>query len=96
MNHYHVFFDGTSKKLNKKYSDTKISPSPLVPFEHLKKSLLNKTIKMANELVFLIFKQKIKSEDQHIIGLLKYFQIAVPKSNGLALDTAELKKPEFT
>ena len=51
---------------------------------------------MANELVFLIFKQKIKSEDQHIIGLLKYFQIAVPKSNGLALDTAELKKPEFT
>ena len=56
MDHYHVFFDGTSKKLNKKYSQTKISPAKLAPFEHLKKSLLNKTIKMANELIFLIFK----------------------------------------
>ena len=96
MDHYHVFFDGTSKKLNKKYSQTKISPAKLAPFEHLKKSLLNKTIKMANELIFLIFKQKMKSEEHHIIGLLKYFQIAVPKSNGLPLDISELKKPEFT
>jgi hypothetical protein len=61
--HHHVFYDGTSNKMKKTYLPAKIATSPLVPFEHLKKSCINKTIQMANEAIFLIFKQKIKADD---------------------------------
>jgi len=43
----------------------------------------------------ILFKQKVKIEDQTVITLLKFFNIPVPKGNGLALDHHELKKPEF-
>ena len=63
VHHHHVFYDGTSNKMKKAYQPAKIAASPLVPFEHLKKSWINKTIQMTNEAIFLILKQKIKADD---------------------------------
>lgn len=42
-----------------------------------------------------LFKSKLKADDQTIIGLLKYFNVPVPRGNGVILDQAELKKPDF-
>ena len=42
-----------------------------------------------------LFKQKIKSTDQNLIKLFKYFQIPVPRGNGVVLDTNVLKQPDF-
>lgn len=43
----------------------------------------------------ILFKQKVKPEEQTVIMLLKYFNIPIPKGNGMILDFAELKKPDF-
>jgi len=42
-----------------------------------------------------LFKQKIKSSDQHIIKLLKFFNISIPRGNGVVLDTKAIKMPDF-
>ena len=46
-------------------------------------------------MVMILFKQKIKPEEHQVIGLLKFFNIPVPKGHGTLLDHAELKKPDF-
>jgi hypothetical protein len=56
MHHHHLYYDGTSKRVTKIYPPTTIAPSPLPQFDHLKKSIINKTILKANEAVFLLFK----------------------------------------
>ena len=42
-----------------------------------------------------LFKQKLKLESEHMMQLLRYFAIPIPKQNGITLDFAELKKPDF-
>ena len=37
----------------------------------------------------------MKSSDQQIIKLLKYFGIPIPRGNGIVLDTKVLKAPDF-
>ena len=46
-------------------------------------------------MVLVLFKQKIKPDEVQIIKLLKFFLIPIPKGNGLIIDLAELKKPDF-
>lgn len=43
----------------------------------------------------ILFKQKVKPDEQTIIQLLKYFQVPIPRGNGVLLDLGELKKPDF-
>lgn len=43
----------------------------------------------------ILFKQKIKPDEQTVIQLLKFFNIQIPKGHGMQLDYAELKKPDF-
>ena len=83
-----------SKRTNLKHGVTTIEPSLLEPYTHLKKSSINRTIQMANELIFTLFKQKVKLEEPHLLSLLKYFQVPIPKSNGF-IDLNEMKKLEF-
>lgn len=42
-----------------------------------------------------MFKSKVKTDDNTLISLLKFFNVPVPRGNGVALDQAELKKPDF-
>jgi hypothetical protein len=42
-----------------------------------------------------LFKQKLKPDEQTLIGLFKYFNIPIPKAHGLVIDLAEIKKPDF-
>jgi hypothetical protein len=42
-----------------------------------------------------LFKQKLKLDSEHMMQLLRYFAIPIPKQNGITLDFAELKKPDF-
>ena len=46
-------------------------------------------------MVMILFKQKVKPEEQQVISLLKFFNIPVPKGHGTNLDFTELKKPDF-
>lgn len=46
-------------------------------------------------MVMILFKQKIKPEEQHLIQLLRFFNVPIPKGHGQMLDFAELKKPDF-
>ena len=48
-----------------------------------------------NEVVLTLFKGKIKSTDQNLIKLFRYFQIPIPRGNGVILDTNVLKQPDF-
>lgn len=41
---------------------------------------------MANEVVYLFFKQKAKPQEETLINLLKFFQMPVPRINGVNLD----------
>ena len=66
-------FDGTTKVKNKHSAIAKIKPSVLIPFTHLKSSIINETIKKINEVILILFKQKIKPEDTFLLQLLKYF-----------------------
>lgn len=93
--HQHIFFDGATKKASKAYPPTTILPSGLKPFNHFKNHPINRTIARVNEVVFVLFKQKVKIEPNQVIPLLKYFQVPVPKVNGISLDLAECKKPDF-
>ena len=48
-----------------------------------------------NEVVLTLFKGKIKSTDQNLIKLFRYFQIPIPRGNGVVLDTNMTKSPDF-
>lgn len=86
--------DGTSK-YKKIFKSAKIY-RPNVPFhKHLDNSPINQTIQRVNEVVLTLFKGKIKSSDQNIIKLLRFFQIPIPRGNGVVLDTNVLKQPDF-
>ena len=84
-----------SKNVYKDYGRCKLEAPKLGQFQHLKKSTINLTIDKANQIVLCLFKQKIKPDDQTMIQLLKFFNIPVPKGNGLLLDWIEIKKPDF-
>lgn len=43
----------------------------------------------------ILFKQKIKADEQTLIALFKFFNIPIPRGHGILLDQAELKKPDF-
>ena len=62
---------------------------------HLRKNQINLTIEKLNHLVLILFKQKVKPEELVVIPLLKFFNVPVPRGNGVVLDFAELKKPDF-
>ena len=84
MQHWH--FDGMSKRQTKEYAPTKIAPSKLTNFEHLRKNATNQTIEKANHLIMILFKQKVKPTEELILPLLKYFSIPAPRGNGTFLD----------
>lgn len=46
-------------------------------------------------MVLVLFKQKMKIDEQQVIKLLKFFNIPIPRGNGLNIDMAELKKPDY-
>lgn len=46
-------------------------------------------------MILCLFKTKLKPDDAQVIKLLKHFNIPVPKSNGIGIDMAEVKKPDF-
>ena len=49
-----------------------------------------------NELVLTLFKQKMKSSPPQLIKLFKYFQIPVPRGNGVTpLDPKAIRAPDF-
>lgn len=56
---------------------------------------MNQTISKINELVLILFKTKIKSSDQQLIKLFKFFSIPIPRGNGCVLDLNTLKAPDF-
>lgn len=84
-----------TKNLGKEYGKAKIEASKLPQFTHLKKHNVNLTIEKVNQVVMILFKQKVKPEEAQVINLLKYFNIPVPKGHGALLDFSELKKPDF-
>lgn len=56
--------DGTVHGYKRKYKPANgIYQSPLQPFKHLQQSIVNQTITKVNELVLVLFKQKMKSSD---------------------------------
>lgn len=82
--------DGTTK-YKKIFKSAQIY-RPNVPFhKHLDCSSINQTIQKINEVVLTLFKGKIKSSDQNLIKLFKYFQIQIPRGNGAVLDTNVLR-----
>ena len=86
--------DGTTK-YKKIFKSAQIY-RPNVPFhKHLDCSSINQTIQKINEVVLTLFKGKIKSSDQNLIKLFKYFQIQIPRGNGAVLDTNVLRQPDF-
>ena len=86
--------DGTSKY--KKIFKSANIHRPDVPFhKHLDNSAINQTIQKVNEIVLTLFKGKIKSSDQNLIKLFKFFAIPVPRGNGVAVDANVLKQPDF-
>ena len=91
------FDEAEQKKISKVYPQAKIKPSQLPDFTHLKKSQVNRTIQNANHVIYLLFKQKCKSDADpfYLAQLLKYFSITMPKLNGYHFDLQESKKPEF-
>lgn len=42
-----------------------------------------------------LFKGKIKSSDQNLVKLFKFFAIPVPRGNGVIVDANVLKQPDF-
>lgn len=84
-----------TKRHSKEYPPTKIQPPKLAPYTHMRKHNVNQTIEKANQIIMVLFKQKMKPDEQTMINLLKYFGIQIPKGNGMILDVAELKKPDF-
>ena len=89
----HLICNGSSIK--KDYPPTTLEPPCLPSFTHLRKSLINETILKINELVYALFKQKIKIDENYLTSLFRYFKIPIPKVNGTSLDLTEVKKPDF-
>ncbi len=89
----HLICNGSSIK--KDYPPTTLEPPSLPPFTHLRKSLINETVLKINELVYVLFKQKVKIDENYLTTLFRYFKIPVPKVNGTSLDLTEVKKPDF-
>ena len=95
-NDHKTVLDGTVQGHKRKYRPANgIYQPPLQPFKHLGQSAINQTINKVNELVMILFKQKMKSSDQQIIKLLKFFGIPIPRGNGVVLDTKVIKMPDF-
>lgn len=88
-------YDGMSKRFKNDYPATNLTKPPITSHKHLKKSLINQTIQKVNQVILILFKTKLKPEDQQVIRLLKHFNVPVPRSNGLGLDLAEVRKPDF-
>ena len=80
----HLICNGSSIK--KEYPPTTLPKPVLLPYTHLRKSIVNETIQKLNELVYVLFKQKIKLEEGILSNLFRYFKIQIPKVNGTSLD----------
>ena len=58
------FLDGTAQGFKRKYKPAcGIYQPPLQPFKHLAQAPINQTLLKVNELVLILFKQKMKSSD---------------------------------
>ena len=85
--------DGCFQNNHANMAETKIKII-LLPYTHLENSDINRVIRKINHFVVLVFKQRAKLSDSQYITLLKFFNIAVPKVNGL-LDHNAFKQREF-
>lgn len=79
----------------KEYGPCKLPTHKLEPFKHLQKHQVNLTIQKVNQVVMTLFRSKVKTDDNTIVALLKFFNVPIPRGNGVILDQAELKKPDF-
>jgi hypothetical protein len=61
FSHWH--FDGMSKNLSKEYAPSKIDPPKLSSLKHLRKNVVNQTIDKINQVITILFKQKIKPDE---------------------------------
>lgn len=84
-----------TKRQTKDYAASSIKQNKLQILTHLNRHSINQTIEKINEVIMILFKQKIKSDEQTLIGLFRYFNIPIPRGHGILLDQAELKKPDF-
>ena len=65
------------------------------PHKHLQTTAINQTISKVNELVLALFKHKMKFSTAHLIKLFKFFQIPVPRGNGVTLEPKAIRAPDF-
>jgi hypothetical protein len=86
-------YDGLTKNCHQQKAT--IDPPLLAPFTHLKKSVINETITKANEAILLLLKKQPRYDENHVIHLLKYFHIPVPKAYGCQVDLNMLSEPDF-
>lgn len=66
----------------------------LAPYTHLENAEINRVIRRINHFVILVFKQRAKLSDTQYLSLLKFFNITVPKVNGM-LDHNAFKQRDF-
>ena len=93
--HNEIYYDGTSKRICKDLPQTTIAPAPLPAFTHLQTSAINRTIDRVNEIIMILFKQKVKADEGRLVSLLKFFNAPIPRANGAQIDLVEAKRPEF-
>lgn len=60
-------FDGMTKNWHKEYAPAKIAEPDLPAFTHLHKHAVNQCIEKANQMMLILFKQKLKPESEQII-----------------------------
>ena len=72
-----------TKRQTKDYAATSIKQTKLQMLTHLSKHNINQTIEKINEVIMILFKQKIKSDEQTLIGLFKFFNIPIPRGHGI-------------
>ena len=90
-----LMHDGTTTRGHKHYAPATIAPAPLKPFQNLKKSTINESIRRINEAIFVLFKQKQKPDEHFLVSLFRYLQMPLPRVNGNQIDYTELKRQEF-
>ena len=59
-----ILYDGMSKRMRGDYPATTLAKPELQPFKHLRKCTINQTIQKVNQVVLVLFKQKMKIEEQ--------------------------------
>jgi len=84
--------DGTTRQKAKNYPECTLPATKLKPYTHLKHCAINEVFNRINEIVYILFKQKHKADEDMMLGMLKFFGVQIPKVNGQAIDLQEIKK----